>query len=369
MTTPPNGLRIDPTIPVAPLPTQNAGPSSLLTSDVNGAMAMTATTTSVDDETQSSDELEVKDYGYGFGPSSGTGYAPIITREERVAREREWERNFEREAREREERERDAVTGVFGPVRPRRGSYAGATYPSFEAHRGGYEARGGGEFETRGGFEQRGGSYEPRGNYEPRAYARRGRAFGRGYNSRGYGRGGYQQRQQQQQPPPFTATPPDTQFQPLPQHNEPVNGYYQPPQPLANYIPSAYEPFQPPAAIPSVPAPAPLPQGLPPVPVPLSNLSFPLDPTRYYLLGQLEYYLSPQNLAQDFFLRQRVSNGLVMCLFLSTHLLITRLRTDGFMRVDTNTIDCIIQSREIVDHGCSAGEGRSYSVQHSGGEE
>jgi la-related protein 1 len=33
-----------------------------------------------------------------------------------------------------------------------------------------------------------------------------------------------------------------------------------------------------------------------------------LDPTRWYLLGQLEYYLSPQNLAQDFFLRQRVSH-------------------------------------------------------------
>jgi len=67
---------------------------------------------------------------------------------------------------------------LFGPVRPRRGSYAGATYLSFEAHRGGYEARGGGEFETRGGFEQR-GEVMARGNYEPRAYARRGRAFGR----------------------------------------------------------------------------------------------------------------------------------------------------------------------------------------------
>ena len=44
----------------------------------------------------------------------------------------------------------------------------------------------------------------------------------------------------------------------------------------------------------------------PPVPVPVSPITQPLDPMRWYLLGQLEYYLSPQNLAQDFFLRQRV---------------------------------------------------------------
>jgi la-related protein 1 len=49
--------------------------------------------------------------------------------------------------------------------------------------------------------------------------------------------------------------------------------------------------------------------GLPsghPLPRPLSNLTFPLDPTRFYLLGQLEYYLSAQNLVSDIFLRKRV---------------------------------------------------------------
>lgn len=46
----------------------------------------------------------------------------------------------------------------------------------------------------------------------------------------------------------------------------------------------------------------------PPVPVPVSPITFPLNPTRWYLLGQLEYYLSPQNLAQDFFLRQRMDS-------------------------------------------------------------
>ena len=44
----------------------------------------------------------------------------------------------------------------------------------------------------------------------------------------------------------------------------------------------------------------------PPVPIPLTILPFPLDSTRYHLLGQLEYYMSPQNMAQDFFLRTQV---------------------------------------------------------------
>lgn len=49
-----------------------------------------------------------------------------------------------------------------------------------------------------------------------------------------------------------------------------------------------------------------------PVPVPLSTIAFPLDATRYYLLGQLEYYLSPQNMAQDFYLRQQVRSCLLI---------------------------------------------------------
>jgi la-related protein 1 len=45
-----------------------------------------------------------------------------------------------------------------------------------------------------------------------------------------------------------------------------------------------------------------------PLPRPLSNLTFTLDPTRYYLLGQLEYYLSAQNLVSDIFLRKRMDS-------------------------------------------------------------
>ena len=95
-----------------------------------------------------------------------------------------------------------------------------------------------------------------------------------------------------------------------PQQQE-VNGYYaqpMPPVPLATYIPQAFEGY------PYAPLPPPPPQinasspSVPFPPVPQSNVGFPLDSTRYYLLGQLEYYLSSQNLAQDFYLRQQVSS-------------------------------------------------------------
>jgi len=246
-----------------------------------------------------SDEWEVKDFGYGFGPASGTGYAATITREGILERERERARQREREKAERAERERaereiemerereqerervrerdmereKERTRELEFARPRRGSYSGY---------GGYE---------RGGF---GG--------------RRGRGGNGGYSGRGFNRhlnrGTYQPSQQQRQPP-FSITPPP-HFQPLVPLNDPSNAYYPPQQHLMTYIPSSFESYQPPPPAPT-PAPAPAPPQLtPPVPVPLSSLSFPLDPVRWYLLGQLEYYLSPQNMAQDFFLRQQV---------------------------------------------------------------
>lgn len=78
---------------------------------------------------------------------------------------------------------------------------------------------------------------------------------------------------------------------------------------MAPYLPSpgvtGFERYAPPLQLPPANGPH-VTHVSPPVPVPLSPISFPLDPTRYYLLGQLEYYLSPQNMAQDFFLRQQV---------------------------------------------------------------
>jgi la-related protein 1 len=76
-----------------------------------------------------------------------------------------------------------------------------------------------------------------------------------------------------------------------------MNGYVQ----IPSYTPPDYELYHP------IPVTIPV-NGVPPIPLPQSALPFPLDPTRSALLGQLEYYLSSQNMAQDFFLRQRVSS-------------------------------------------------------------
>lgn len=83
-------------------------------------------------------------------------------------------------------------------------------------------------------------------------------------------------------PPPFTVVPPPPTRLPLPV-----------PLPLIHHIAHSG------------------PSG-PPVPAPLSTVPFPLDPTRYWLLGQLEYYMSPQNMAQDFFLKQQVNHIFVV---------------------------------------------------------
>ena len=86
-----------------------------------------------------------------------------------------------------------------------------------------------------------------------------------------------------------------------------VNGYF--PPPLATYIPQPYEAY---TYAPHPPPPPPQaqvtgPNGTTlPLPPPQTNVGFPLDATRYYLLGQLEYYLSAQNMASDFYLRQQV---------------------------------------------------------------
>ena len=97
------------------------------------------------------------------------------------------------------------------------------------------------------------------------------------------------------------------------------------------------------------------------VPAPLSALSFPLDTTQYYLLGQLEYYLSPRNMARDFYLRKQVCfllffsfcffSCFCFCFFFAFLLLNILLltfpppRTDGHPRMDTYTPHCLIQPR------------------------
>ena len=215
------------------------------------------------------DEWQVRDFGYGFGHMSGSGIAAAIVRDELSVREQQ----RVQEQRQKEEQERE--NSESPQERPRRGSFNG----SYE--RGGYSSRRG-----RG---SNGG-------------------YGRGYG-RGFPRGGYNQYQRHQQQ--YPATPPG-QFPQLPTHaahgySPDQSVYFLPPPPphppsFGSYHPGGYEVYQytsfsPPPAL------------YPPVPQPVSQLPFPLDHTRYYLLGQLEYYLSPQNMAQDFYLRQQASTA------------------------------------------------------------
>lgn len=216
------------------------------------------------------DEWQVRDFGYGFGPMSGSGVAAAVVREELTVREH----HRVQERRQKEEHERD--NSESPQERPRRGSFNG----SYE--RGGYSSR-----RSRG---LNGG-------------------YGRGGYGRGFPRGGYNQYPRHQQQ--YTATPPG-QFSQLPTHashgySPDQSVYFLPPPPppppsFGSYHPGGYEVYQ----YSSFPPPPAL---YPPVPQPVSQLPFPLDPTRYYLLGQLEYYLSPQNMAQDFYLRQQASSA------------------------------------------------------------
>ncbi|KII91122.1 hypothetical protein PLICRDRAFT_51312 [Plicaturopsis crispa FD-325 SS-3] len=263
------------------------------------------------------DEWEVKDYGYGFGPVSGTGYAPALVRDERIARERERarEREYRHLERDRDRDERDFAGDARGEGargRPRRGSFAG-----------GYNDRGG--YADRGGFADRGSGYE-RGGFS----GRRARGFNRGF-TRGFGRGGpaFHNNSQQQEPPhprrpSFSVTPP-SHFQGLsPSATAPAPDVFSP-------TGAPQQPLYPPA---------------PPVPIPVSSLSFPLDPTRYWLLGQLEYYLSPQNMAQDFFLRQRMdSRGWIHIPLIASFNRVRSLTLDVQLVRDVLILSSIVQVR------------------------
>ncbi|KAF9652418.1 hypothetical protein BDM02DRAFT_3183801 [Thelephora ganbajun] len=245
-------------------PSLDVAPGS--TSELTGALDQVASVELESLRSDTGDEWQVRDFGYGFGHMSGLGNAAAVVREELNVREQQ--RVQERRHREDQEREGSESS----QDRPRRGSL-----------NSGYE---------RGGYS-----------------GRRGRGLNGGYG-RGYGRnfprGGYGQYPRQQHQ--YSATPPG-QFSQLPPHathgySPDQSVYFLPPPPppppgFGPYHPAGYDVYQ----YPSFPPP-PL---YPPVPQPTSQLSFLLDPTRYYLLGQLEYYLSPQNMAQDFYLRQQMN--------------------------------------------------------------
>lgn len=97
-----------------------------------------------------------------------------------------------------------------------------------------------------------------------------------------------------------------------------MNGYVQ----IPSYTPPDYELYHP------VPVTIPV-NGAVPIPMPQSALPFPSDTTRSCLLTQLEYYLSSQNMAQDFFLRQRMDDqGWIPISLIASFNRVKRLTTD-----------------------------------------
>lgn len=266
--------------------------------------------------------LEVQDYGYGFGPSSGTGIVPLMMRERERERERErWETygpgpggnrgGGDFSGRGRDWRGREPPVEYRTDREPPREPRAERDYlPRDNIPTRDYVPREYGPPPTRGGRRGTNGPLAPppfvnergadRGIY---GVGRRGRSFVRGYGGRGgYGRGGYGN---QQTPPMQSRQPaytPPSHFNALPSQAlpDPSSGFYPPPQ--ATFYPpqQGYDMYQPPVISPQS-------SSLHPVPAPLSSINFPIDPTRWQLLGQLEYYLSAQNMVSDFFLRQQVS--------------------------------------------------------------
>ncbi|KAG1738136.1 uncharacterized protein EDB91DRAFT_466400 [Suillus paluster] len=270
--------------PVATSATQLSRNEKLVTPPIDTSQAGPSILNS-EDGSATSDVWEVKDYGYGFGDVSGTDNATDIIRRAREAREMqrqlEWQKERAQIQLQKEREQQLEVQEAFtshtwqeaheeteawdqvrdsGRGRPRRGSWA-STYVPHE--RGGYGGR-------------------------------RARGFGGRYQGRHPGRGGYHHQQRSS----ISLTPPP-QFNPLlPPGAEYMNGYV---PHIPSYTPPDYELYHP------VPVTIPV-NSAPPIPMPQSALPFPLDPTRSCLLGQLEYYLSPQNMAQDFYLRQRMDD-------------------------------------------------------------
>ncbi|KAG8994272.1 hypothetical protein FRB93_001642 [Tulasnella sp. JGI-2019a] len=124
-------------------------------------------------------------------------------------------------------------------------------------------------------------------------------------------------------PPPNMAPPTPGGSQPLlsaienPYSSHPLQTPYNPymfapPTPSGYYAPY---PYMPPYAVPPVPVnyahqPYPPPGAVPApsMPMPMTSPGYTLDPSRFYLLGQIEYYFSVQNILSDMFLRRQMDS-------------------------------------------------------------
>lgn len=143
--------------------------------------------------------------------------------------------------------------------------------------------------------------------HSPRARGGRG---GRGMGGRGF-RGAYRGGGG----PGYRSSPADSEFAMLPPM-PPMEHYGAPyafnPYAYGGYMPPAppmWNPYLQYGPVPPMPPPPPpaILGGTAPPPVPVTNVGYMLDQMRYYVLGQVEYYFSVQNMCQDLYLRQQVS--------------------------------------------------------------
>jgi len=247
-----------------------------------------------------SDDWEVKDFGFGFGPMNGTSRGSALVREEILARVAE--------------RDPGSPWGR-GPMQtaepPPEGDFR------FEGNGGGRFLRG-----RRGGLS----GYRDRGGYRGRS----GQGFRRGFGSSS----------------PYQGHP-AVQSQLIPGPSNHYHSLKHPDLTSSNYYaqPPIYSPYGVGYDVQyATYPPLPLVQPLAPGPGPVSVLSFPLDYTRYYLLGQLEYYLSPQNMAQDYYLRQQMNpEGWIPVSLLASFNRVQQFTTDIEMVQEVLTYSLVVE--------------------------
>ncbi|TDL24585.1 winged helix DNA-binding domain-containing protein [Rickenella mellea] len=85
--------------------------------------------------------------------------------------------------------------------------------------------------------------------------------------------------------------------------------------------------------------------------MPVTVLSFPLDATRWYLLGQIEYYFSVQNLAQDLFLRKQMdSRGWISIPLIASFNRVKQLTLDAEIVRDVLRLSSLVEVHVGGDH-------------------
>ncbi|EJD05608.1 winged helix DNA-binding domain-containing protein [Fomitiporia mediterranea MF3/22] len=80
--------------------------------------------------------------------------------------------------------------------------------------------------------------------------------------------------------------------------------------------------------------------------MPVTTLSFPLDLTSQYLLGQLEYYFSVQNLASDVYLRKQMdSKGWIPIDLIASFNRVRQLTPDRHLVKEVLSISSLVEVR------------------------